>query len=74
MTDQWHFIVREDGREELHAWHDDPRETVNLAGLAENRVVVESLRAQLMKQLGKESSALRHRSASQPVASEGSGN
>jgi len=78
MTDQWHFILREDGHEELYAWRDDPREINNLAELAENRALVEKLKAQLIEQLGKEGknllSALHRRSAPPPADSTHSGN
>ena len=47
VSEQWHFILSESGREELYAWREDPAEAHNLAESPAGRKVVEECKQRL---------------------------
>lgn len=47
ITAEWQYILREDGQEELFDVRDNPQQTSNVAGVPENRTVLEELRQEM---------------------------
>ena len=53
ITDQWHFILSDSGREELYAWPKDRDESENLANNSEFSKIIGELKTKLHRQLKK---------------------